>query len=267
MALIFNNAKVKSVIYNGTNIDCVIYNGVKVFPSSFTLYFNANGGSCNVSSVQTEEGEAYGTLPTPTRAGYSFEGWFTEPNGGVQIHDYDRALAQNWTCYAHWKQTDYTAPSLSMSSSVGGVLYQGSAYGIFTFTFSDTGSGIYGYYWGTTYPTPTNVTYTPYSGSSISLMNSGGTYYFAIKDNCGNISVLTAKCQKGSYGSSNTVIYTSGFKYFMATGNNHGGFGISDNNNKAIAYGKANDGASFDCSGYPYINANAEQGMYYIMIN
>ena len=70
MALIFNNTKVKSVIYNGTNIDCVIYNGVKVFPSSFTLYFNANGGSCNVSSVQTEEGEAYGTLPTPTRAGY-----------------------------------------------------------------------------------------------------------------------------------------------------------------------------------------------------
>lgn len=103
MALIFNNTKVKSVIYNGTNIDCVIYNGVKVFPSSFTLYFNANGGSCNVSSVQTEEGEAYGTLPTPTRAGYSFEGWFTEPNGGSAVSSSTVMGASDMTLYAHWK--------------------------------------------------------------------------------------------------------------------------------------------------------------------
>lgn len=54
--------------------------------------------------------------------------------------------ASNLDLYAHWTQNDYSGPALSVSSSVSGVLYQGSAYGVFNYTFADSGSGIYGYY-------------------------------------------------------------------------------------------------------------------------
>ena len=88
-------------------------------------------------------------------------------------------------------------------------------------------------------------------------------------DNCGNISISTSKCQKVSYEGSggSQTIYISGYRYFTASGNNHGGFGIADNNGTAIAYGKANEGCSFDCSVYLYLRADSDQGIYYILIN
>ena len=234
---------------------------------SYKIYFNSNGGTVSESSRTVAYGSKLGNLPVPSRAGYQFAGWFT--NAGNQVSSSTIMGASNLDLYAHWTQTDYSGPTLSVSSSVAGVLYQGSAYGVFNYTFADSGSGIYGYYWGTTYPTATNVSYTKYSGSSLSLTNAGGTYYFAVMDNCGNISISTSKCQKGAYGGSggSQTIYTSGYRYFTASGNNHGGFGIADNNGTAIAYGKANVGCSFDCSSYLYLRAGSDQGMYYIMIN
>lgn len=44
---------------------------------SSRVFFNANGGD-TVDPISGEPGEAFGTLPTPTRAGYMFNGWFTD---------------------------------------------------------------------------------------------------------------------------------------------------------------------------------------------
>lgn len=48
-------------------------------------------------------GSTYGTLPTPTRSGYTFAGWYTSENGGVQVTSSTTVLVtSNHTLYAHW---------------------------------------------------------------------------------------------------------------------------------------------------------------------
>ena len=42
----------------------------------YTVSFNANGGFCNKTSVTLENGNTVGTLPIPTKSGYTFEGWY-----------------------------------------------------------------------------------------------------------------------------------------------------------------------------------------------
>ncbi len=51
----------------------------------------------------------YGTLPTPTKTGYTFDGWFTKVSGGTQVtsstkYRYD----EDSTIYAHWSSNSYT---------------------------------------------------------------------------------------------------------------------------------------------------------------
>ena len=43
---------------------------------SNTLTFNANGGNVSSNSIEVTNGEAIGTIPTPTREGYRFAGWY-----------------------------------------------------------------------------------------------------------------------------------------------------------------------------------------------
>ncbi len=66
--------------------------------------FDANGGSTSTSGTYVYYNDTYGTLPTPSRTGYSFIGWFTEPMGGVQITDNNVVkITTDQTLYAQWK--------------------------------------------------------------------------------------------------------------------------------------------------------------------
>ena len=68
-----------------------------------TVVFNANGGSVATTSKAVIYGETYGTLPTPTRFGYSFDGWYTAPIGGSKVRSSTIVTAtSNHTLYAHW---------------------------------------------------------------------------------------------------------------------------------------------------------------------
>ena len=55
--------------------------------------------------------EAYGTMPTPKRAGYTFSGWYTGENGTGTKIDSDTlvSITNDHTLYAKWTQKDYTA--------------------------------------------------------------------------------------------------------------------------------------------------------------
>ena len=46
----------------------------------------------------------YVTLPTPTRANYKLEGWYTAPSGGVKVGDGGAKYYPSATCtiYAQW---------------------------------------------------------------------------------------------------------------------------------------------------------------------
>ena len=66
--------------------------------------FNANGGSVTETVRYIEEGNTVGTLPTPVRSGYEFDGWFTLQNGGREI-DKNEVINDNITFFAHWTKT------------------------------------------------------------------------------------------------------------------------------------------------------------------
>lgn len=73
-------------------------------PSSCTLTYNSNGGSnCNPSSISKNGGQKWGTLCTPSRSGYTFEGWFDNPSSGNSVTN-NTIVTNNITVYAHWKQ-------------------------------------------------------------------------------------------------------------------------------------------------------------------
>lgn len=73
-----------------------------------TVTFNPNGGSVSTSSKQVADGSHYGTLPTPTRDGYTFDGWYTSTSGGVRMTANTIAnLTSDQTLYAHWTKVTH----------------------------------------------------------------------------------------------------------------------------------------------------------------
>lgn len=54
-------------------------------PKTYTVTFNANGGTTPTASKTVTYNSTYGTLPTPTRSGYTFDGWYTTTSGGTKI--------------------------------------------------------------------------------------------------------------------------------------------------------------------------------------
>lgn len=68
-----------------------------------TVYFDANGG--NVSTEKQSFISEPGPLPTPTRSGYTFDGWYTERIGGTKItREQITSADDGCTFYAHWTQ-------------------------------------------------------------------------------------------------------------------------------------------------------------------
>ena len=55
--------------------------------TTYTVTWDAttNGGTCSVATSIVESGATIGALPTATRSGYTFKGWFTTATGGTQI--------------------------------------------------------------------------------------------------------------------------------------------------------------------------------------
>lgn len=75
----------------------------KYLKGVFTVSFNANEGVVNESSKTVVYGSTYGSLPTPTRDYYSFDGWYTAKTGGNKITESSVFnSAENVTLYAHW---------------------------------------------------------------------------------------------------------------------------------------------------------------------
>ena len=102
-------------------------------PCAVTVTFNANGGSVGTNTKTVYYDEAYGDLPTATRTGYTFAGWYTSSTGGTNITKTSTVTNSNaHTLYAHWTANQYTvtlnANGGSVSTSTITVTYD-STYG------------------------------------------------------------------------------------------------------------------------------------------
>lgn len=81
-----------------------------------TITYNANGGSCGTSSVTINQGDAIGSLATPTRSYYTFDSWYTAASGGTKIAT-TTTFTSNSTIYAHWTPNNYTYSIVYKSSN------------------------------------------------------------------------------------------------------------------------------------------------------
>ena len=70
-------------------------------PSTYTVYFDSNGGSVDEASRDVDVGNAVGGLPTPTWSNYTFDGWWTAAEGGEAVTA-ETVIVDDVTVYAHW---------------------------------------------------------------------------------------------------------------------------------------------------------------------
>lgn len=72
-------------------------------PNKFTVTFNANDGTVSTPSKCLTYGDSIGTMPTPIRDYYTFDGWYTQENGGEKVAESTvYSVASDVTLYAHW---------------------------------------------------------------------------------------------------------------------------------------------------------------------
>lgn len=70
-----------------------------------TITFYPNGGKVSKQKHIIKKGKKVGALPTPTRSGYTFKGWFTKKSGGSKWTKKTYVKkAKNRKLYAHWKK-------------------------------------------------------------------------------------------------------------------------------------------------------------------
>lgn len=90
-------------------------------PSPITVTFDANGGECATTSLQAQPGDAVGSLPTATKAGASFAGWFTAASGGTKVSS-ATTFSSSTTVYAQWgaESSPYVIVKYKIALNLGG---------------------------------------------------------------------------------------------------------------------------------------------------
>ena len=136
----------------------------------YTVTYNANGGTCGTASA-TYQGTAL-TLPTPTRTGYTFNGWYTAASGGEKIGDAGATYipGASITLYAQWTAMPaYTITINKQSNATVTVdktsTYEGDTVSV-TVSFSKSSSR--------------TLTVKDASGNTILTKEAAGTYTFTM---------------------------------------------------------------------------------------
>lgn len=164
----------KPSIYGNKDYTGKIYSTIEIPnpipPSGYTVSFNTNGGS-SVSSITSTKsfsgwsnsgpgsisgttykyGEGNGrltanyknnsvNLPTPTKSGYTFNGWYTASSGGTKVNN-TYTPTGNITLYAHWSANSYTLSFDANGCGTLGVSYVTATVGK-TYGDADDGDGL-----------------------------------------------------------------------------------------------------------------------------
>lgn len=83
-----------------------------------TFNKNAKNATLKTTSKQVKTNSKYGTLPTPTRRGYYFLGWYTKASGGSKVTASKVfKLTKNQTLYAHWTKADLGKATVTLSKN------------------------------------------------------------------------------------------------------------------------------------------------------
>ena len=115
------------------DIDVYPINSGKLYanwtPITYTVTFNPQKGSVDPTTKDVNYGNTYGELPTPTRHGFLFKGWYTTENGGSEdgteiTGSETYSIIGNQTLYAHWNTTSFDIDAYSAESPLAGFYFR-----------------------------------------------------------------------------------------------------------------------------------------------
>ena len=179
---------------------------------------DANEGTVDTTDLIRVCGQAYGQLPVPSRENYTFDGWFTEVEGGAKAEE-DSLVedAEELTLYAHWTpdlftlyfdanggETDSESKTVFIGCAVGELPVPTRDYYTFDGWFTEANSGdvvtadtvldntedttVYAHWqvcpytvtWsdGSGYSVSVSRTSSPYGEASIGELSDGDTIYY-----------------------------------------------------------------------------------------
>ncbi len=91
--------------------DITLYARWKAVAIPVTVTFQADPGALpqgQNEQVTLDKGTALSVLPTPTREGYNFDGWWTTPQQDGEQWSTDKTVTQDTTLYARWTIKQFT---------------------------------------------------------------------------------------------------------------------------------------------------------------
>ncbi len=101
--------EIKLFLYGSYSGDCYV--------SFRYIVFQANGGTLDDNTVLCYAlNGTYSALPTASRSGKYFAGWYTAASGGTQVCN-SSTVSQNYTLYAHWSDSPVSNPNDGNGSS------------------------------------------------------------------------------------------------------------------------------------------------------
>lgn len=172
-------------------------------PIQYTVTYNANGGSVSPASATVNYGSSV-TLPTPTRSGYTFNGWYTASSGGTLVGSAGASYtpSSTITIYAQWTLTPVIptvtiAANSSVTSTTGQINW--------------TSTNQYGF----------SVTGT--FAASASPSSTTGVYNAGLSPSTTYTGVITVTSSTGHTATANYSLTTSAQPTYTVTYNGNGG--------------------------------------------
>jgi uncharacterized repeat protein (TIGR02543 family) len=153
---------------------------------TYTITFNSNGGS-SVTAITKEAGESITEPTAPTKAGYTFDGWYTDNNTFQNEYTFTTMPEESFTLYAKWiwdGQNDFDTNGYYLVDNYiwFGEYPQTIKANDVTITETIDGRGYYlgsdGYYYAKVTATPCESGYTFSTSATVS---SGTVYYFKVE--------------------------------------------------------------------------------------
>jgi uncharacterized repeat protein (TIGR02543 family) len=87
----------------------------------YIITFNANGGTVTTSSRRTNSSGRLASLPTPSRTGYSFDGWYTARTGGRLVTT-STIFTDDTTIFARWTLRDSDDDDIVIQAGTGNII-------------------------------------------------------------------------------------------------------------------------------------------------
>lgn len=162
--------------------------------NQYTVTYDANGGSVSPTSATVNAGSSV-TLPTPSRSGYTFNGWYTASSGGTYLGGGGSTYtpSSSVTIYAQWSIIQYTVTwnanggsvsptsnTVNAGSSVTAPTPTRSGYSFVRWTDTPSGDYTYTVLAGGSFTPPSSITmYARWQASGTAPAtptNGGGTY-------------------------------------------------------------------------------------------